>query len=198
MQSEAVQNVLQLYKLFLDENRLKILGTLAQTPSNVHELSGALGLKEPMVSRHLIKLAEAGLVRAYTEDNQTWYVLDLEFLHGLKKDLFAYEALTSATPEAETEAEKVLRSYLNGEQLTQLPVKHSKRMIILAWLVDKFDRETRYPEKVVNEMLKRYNPDFASLRRALVDYGFMQREGGVYWRIDHLNQPSSEVTSEAS
>ena len=78
---------------------------------------------------------------------------------------------------------EVLRNYLEGERLTQIPAKHSKRMIILAWLADKFDTGMKYPEKTVNEMLKRYHLDCASLRRALVDHGFMQREGGIYWRI---------------
>jgi DNA-binding transcriptional ArsR family regulator len=183
MPQEALQNVVQLYKLFLDENRLKILGSLAQKANTVHELARVFGLKEPLVSRHLIKLGEAGLVRSHIEDQQTWYELDLEFLHGLKKDLFAYEGLTPATSGEEDEADKVLRNYLEGERLTQIPVKHSKRMIILAWLADKFETGMKYPEKTVNETLKRHHPDCASLRRALVDHGFMQREGGVYWRI---------------
>src|SRR5262245_19767311 len=183
MQQEALHNVVQLYKLFLDENRLKILGSLAQEESTVQKLARVFGLKEPLVSRHLLKLVEAGLVRFHVEDQQTWYELDLDFLNGLKKDLFAYEALTSAASGEEDEADKVLRNYLEGERLTQIPAKHSKRMIILAWLADKFDTGMKYPEKTVNEMLKRYHPDCASLRRALVDHGFMQREGGVYWRI---------------
>ena len=183
MPQEALQNVVQLYKLFLDENRLKILGSLAQEESTVQKLARIFGLKEPLVSRHLLKLVEAGLVRSHVEDQQTWYKLDLEFLNGLKKDLFAYETLTSAASGEEDEAEKVLRNYLEGERLTQIPAKHSKRMIILAWLADKFETEMKYPEKTVNEMLKRYHPDCASLRRALVDHGFMQRERGVYWRI---------------
>lgn len=182
MQQEALQNVVELYKLFLDEDRLKILGTLAHETSTVHELARLFGLKEPLVSRHLLKLVEAGLVRSWVEDQQTWYALDLEFLTGLKKDLFAYEA--SAEAGEEDEAEKVLRHYLEGERLTQIPARHSKRMIILAWLADKFETGMQYPEKTVNEMLKQYHPDCASLRRALVDHGFMQREKGIYWRIE--------------
>jgi len=36
----------------------------------------------------------------------------------------------------------------------------------------------------VNERLKRLNRDSATLRRAMVEYGWMQREGGggAYWR----------------
>lgn len=182
MQSETLQNTLDLCKLFLDENRLIILGSLAQQPSGIQELAADLGLKETLVSRHLIKLVEVGLVRTYTENSQTWYQLDLEFLYTLKKDLFALEEANSAVT-GEDEAGRVLRSYLEGERLTQIPAKHSKLMIILAWLADKFEAELKYPEKTVNEILNRYHPDHAALRRALVDHGFMQREAGVYWRV---------------
>jgi hypothetical protein len=44
----------------------------------------------------------------------------------------------------------------------------------------------RYPEKRVNEILSRFNDDVARLRRWLVEYGCMKREGGSgrYWRTD--------------
>ncbi len=42
----------------------------------------------------------------------------------------------------------------------------------------------RYPEKEINERLEHCNPDYASLRRYLIDYGLMEREKGVYWRVE--------------
>ncbi len=47
----------------------------------------------------------------------------------------------------------------------------------------KFEVGSTYPERAVNEILKRHHPDYASLRRALVDHGLMQRESGLYWRV---------------
>ena len=42
----------------------------------------------------------------------------------------------------------------------------------------------RYSEKKVNEILLRYSDDTATLRRCLVEFGFMDRAGGGrdYWR----------------
>lgn len=40
----------------------------------------------------------------------------------------------------------------------------------------------RYPEREVDAVLKRFHPDHASLRRFLVDEGFLSRQRGVYWR----------------
>lgn len=42
----------------------------------------------------------------------------------------------------------------------------------------------RYDERAVNAILKRHHPDSATLRRALVNYGLMRREAGVYWRLE--------------
>jgi hypothetical protein len=41
----------------------------------------------------------------------------------------------------------------------------------------------RYTEKQINALLTEVHPDYATLRRSLVEYGFMRRErgGGDYW-----------------
>jgi hypothetical protein len=35
----------------------------------------------------------------------------------------------------------------------------------------------------VNEIIAQHHPDYATLRRLMVDYGFMAREKGIYWRL---------------
>jgi hypothetical protein len=40
----------------------------------------------------------------------------------------------------------------------------------------------RYPEPEVNERLHRFHADHATLRRALVDEGLLDRAAGQYWR----------------
>ena len=47
-----------------------------------------------------------------------------------------------------------------------------------------FEPGVRYNEKQVNEALKKFHPDFASLRRYLIDFKVIQREtdGTTYWR----------------
>jgi hypothetical protein len=40
----------------------------------------------------------------------------------------------------------------------------------------------RYPEREVNDILAGDAPDPATLRRLLVDHGFLERAGGTYWR----------------
>jgi hypothetical protein len=72
-----------------------------------------------------------------------------------------------------------------GDQLTQLPAKHSKRMRVLEHIVSSaFARDTDYDEATVNDQLARWcdgvRTDHVTLRRYLVDYGFMTRNAGAY------------------
>jgi len=39
------------------------------------------------------------------------------------------------------------------------------------------------PGPKVNTLLQRHHPDFAALRRYLIDEGFMERHAGIYRRL---------------
>ncbi len=57
-------------------------------------------------------------------------------------------------------------------------------MVILNWLLQDFEKGKTYTEKEISETLKQHNPDYAALRRYMVETRLMQRENGIYWRID--------------
>jgi hypothetical protein len=69
-----------------------------------------------------------------------------------------------------------------GDRLVSIPVQRSKRMAILRWLVEDFQPGRQYNEAEVNEIFSRRHPDFAALRRYMVDEELMQRRRGIYWR----------------
>ncbi len=79
------------------------------------------------------------------------------------------------------DADLVARFIKNG-RLVIMPSKRSKLLLVLDHLAQEFEPGRSYPEPEVNEVLERYHPDYAALRRYLVDEGFMTREAGVYWR----------------
>ena len=62
------------------------------------------------------------------------------------------------------------------------PSKHAKLLVVLDHLAQAFEPGRRYPEPEVNEVLERFHPDYAALRRYLVEDQFLTREDGVYWR----------------
>lgn len=76
----------------------------------------------------------------------------------------------------------VLRAFFVNGRLRTVPAKHSKRLVVLDRLARVFEPGVRYPETEVNARLQAFHPDYALLRRYLVDEGFMARDHGVYWR----------------
>ena len=76
----------------------------------------------------------------------------------------------------------MLRTFFRNGRLTEIPAKESKRRIVLERVALEFEPGRRYDEKEVNVIVGRFFHDYASLRRYLVDEGFLDREGGVYWR----------------
>jgi Uncharacterized protein conserved in bacteria len=53
--------------------------------------------------------------------------------------------------------------------------KDEKRNLIMQTITQQFEKGKIYNEKEVNEILKSIYPDFATIRRSLIDYGFMNR-----------------------
>lgn len=85
--------------------------------------------------------------------------------------------------------EKVLQNYFkNGldKGIEVIPSEEMKKIIILEHILKRFDTERKYHESEVNEILKSVNADFVSLRRYLIEYGFMERtnDGSIYWVKD--------------
>ncbi|MDF2630108.1 MAG: hypothetical protein K0R39_3939 [Symbiobacteriaceae bacterium] len=80
--------------------------------------------------------------------------------------------------------EKVMRNFIDADgRLRQIPVKQAKLQVVLAHLAAQFEPGVRYPERQVNETLKRFHEDFCTLRRNLVDYRYLGRADGDYWRL---------------
>jgi hypothetical protein len=72
-------------------------------------------------------------------------------------------------------------------RLTQIPAQLKKRVIVLEKMVQEFEPEREYPEREVNLILLDFHDDVASLRRALIANGLMEREKGIYRRVADLD-----------
>ncbi|SRR5712692_8750928 len=82
---------------------------------------------------------------------------------------------------------RVLENFLDAEhRLVTIPAQRKKRLAILRWLVEDFQPGHHYAEPEVNRIISRRHPDFATLRRYLVDEELIQRSRGIYWRTGSL------------
>lgn len=178
------QTLLNFFKTLANESRLKLIGILAQREYSVEELAAVLQLKEPTVSHHLSKLKELNLVKMRVDRNTHFYQLNQDALQELSKAIFTSTQITTVSKDVNLNAweEKVLNSFVEHDRIKEIPASRKKRWVILKWLVNHFEFEQQYPERSLNEIIKRIHPDTATLRRELIGYHMMQRENGIYWR----------------
>jgi ArsR family transcriptional regulator len=76
--TDEVQVAVAALNFLSDENRLRILRRLARREAYVFELADDLALPQPLVSYHLRRLREAGLVRPSRRAKRVCYALDTE------------------------------------------------------------------------------------------------------------------------
>ena len=196
MDKGHIEPIMFLLKALADESRLALLRLLNTEERTVGDLARLVDLGEPTVSHHLARLREAGLVTLRMAGNQRFYRVHQEGLARFKRlvadielqppTLAPAESDNSWIPELGWDAwdQQVLRDYTRGRELVQLPTKQKKLEVVLRWLATLFLPDQLYSEAEINTVLKTaYKKDFVSLRRDLVDYGYLRRErgGGKYW-----------------
>jgi hypothetical protein len=77
-----------------------------------------------------------------------------------------------------------LRAFIRDGRITVLPAKRTRRLMLLDRVAQAFEPGRRYPEPVVDEILKAVYDDHCVLRRYLVDEEFLSRTAaGTYWRV---------------
>jgi predicted transcriptional regulator len=186
---EQVSELLEFFKALSDANRLKIVGLLAQDNFTVEQLAEMLDLRSSTVSHHLTRLSKAGLVSARSESYYNVYHLETSNLEAMSQRLLAQETFPAVTAEVDMDAydRKVINIFCDPDgRIRQFPAQQKKFEAILRYVVRAFEPGVRYTEKQVNEILKDYSDDTATLRRGFIEYKLMQREGGggEYWLTD--------------
>ena len=184
----------ELLALLAEPDRLRAVAAVTLGATTLGEVADRAGLEPRAAARALSRLVAGGL-------------LDGEAGKGYRVRTQALQA--AAIPpagEAEPDEElgdQVLRRFISKGRLLAIPAARGKRLVVLDHLAGLFEPGRRYPEPAVNQLLGRYHPDYAMLRRYLVDDGFLARadEAGpgsrsvkVYWRTGgtvDLSAPTS-------
>ena len=123
---------------------------------------------------------------ASAESYYNIYHLETEALEEKARRLLAEETLPAMAADIDTDAydRKVLKNFTTPDgRLKAFPAQRKKMEAILRYVIKPFKPGKRYSEKEVNELLSEYFEDYTSLRRELVEYRMLAREGGGgdYW-----------------
>jgi len=164
-------------RIALDPIRLAVLGRAAAGPVDVDALAAEMGEHPRKVLKAVGGLREAGLLTEAME-------LDREALRGVAAALPRADSVDPgllAEPWSDEEG-VILARFFSGTRLTRIPSSRGKRRLVLERLAMEFEPGRRYGEKEVNLTLEAFHEDHTSLRRYLVDEGFLTRESGIYWR----------------
>jgi hypothetical protein len=166
--------------LLADERRRRVVAALVLGSSTVEQVRRSTGLSTRDVAEALSRLVAGELVERSDDGG-----------HILLGEAFRRAAVAAAparpapdpTGDVPEDDARVLRTYLRAGRLTRIPTQRAKRLVVLDRLAQEFEVGVRYSERQVNAILRRFHADVASLRRYLVDDGFLDREpGGEYWR----------------
>ncbi len=158
--------------------RLRAVAALVLGARTAADVARVTGFDRRRVTREIGRLVAAGLVEDAGHG-----------VYRLREDELLAAARAAAAPAPDevrgppaTPQEKVRRAFLRDGRLVSIPAVRSKRLVVLDFLAQEFEPGARYPEREVNRRLRAYHPDVASLRRYLVDEGFLSRDARGYWR----------------
>jgi hypothetical protein len=84
------------------------------------------------------------------------------------------------------ETQKIIQTFFASTEplvLKGFPPKEKKKLVILRLISEQFEQDRRYSEKEVNAILRSIYEDYATIRRDLIEYGFMDRtrDCRAYW-----------------
>lgn len=175
----------RLFKMLGDKSRLKIVSSLIKEPMYVELISERLGLNASTVSFHLKKLEHVGLVRSEKEQYYVMYYLDK---NKLDFNLLSEITVMSKSDDTEEQRElnykkKILDNFMVDGVIKTMPTQRKKRNVVIEYISREFENGREYPEKEVNEIIKKYHYDFCLVRREFIIEKLFTRDNGIYTKI---------------
>jgi hypothetical protein len=169
-------------KALADGSRLMIVNALLDKPQYVEELAERLNLAPSTVSFHLKKMEGARLVRKSRDQYYLIYELNPELFDRTLKELTSFGDIQKFVQDERIARyrSKVLKAFFRGSQLTRLPTQHKKRLIVLEQFARRFQPGRTYDEPEVDAAIAEQFNDYCTIRRELVEEGYLEREAGHY------------------
>ncbi|WP_046227969.1 DUF2087 domain-containing protein [Paenibacillus dauci] len=187
-----LDKVVAYHKALADPTRIKMLILLAEGELNGQALAEKLHVTPATITHHATKLREASLINERRDKNTIYFSLDNYFI---KNNALAAVRLIYRTVEGgqlvmddnqKNMAASIIRNFIGKDgRLKSIPAQLKKKLIVLEHLVSQLEPGRKYEEKEINEFIKSFHEDFATIRREFIMHQFMSREDQVY----ELNPP---------
>lgn len=177
------------HRALADPTRIRLLLLLKTKERSGQELAAELSVSAPTITHHIKILREATLIKERREKNTIFFSLNTKVVQQKNQaiqDLLLREKKgDEEMPEIMNQNEKlklsVLENFFTKEgTLKQIPAQLKKKLIVLEKLMEELERGKKYSEQELNQYIKQYHPDFATIRREFIMQQYMYRENGIY------------------
>lgn len=132
----------------------------------------------------MAKLREVGLIKERRDKNTIYFSLNTKILEMSANAILTVGRGRDANMDMAVtveEREEIIRNFFTKDgKLKNFPAQRKKKLVVLEHMIQGLEFGKVYPEKELNEYLKQYYDDFATLRRELIMCQFMYRENNQY------------------
>ena len=160
--------------LLADEDRLRVFAAVALGARTVEDAARTAGLEEAVVQNALPRLVQAGVI-----EQRDGLRVSKEALRAAARERAPKQR---GADDATADEQRVLRNFVVDGRLVRLPARYEQKRVVLGYVARRFEEGRAYDEREVNALLREFHEDTAALRRYLVDWGLLERSGGVYRR----------------
>ncbi|WP_160725120.1 DUF2087 domain-containing protein [Bacillus sp. USDA818B3_A] len=179
-----LNKIVEFHKALGDLTRIRIIALLQQGPLHGQAIAEKLGLKPPTITHHMAKLREVGLIKEKRDKNTIYFSLNNKVLEFSAKAIMTVGTGGAASMEMSVTAEErsaIINNFFTKDgRLKNFPAQRKKKLVVLEHMAKGLKFGRVYQEKEINEYLKQFHEDYATLRRELIMCQYMYRENNQY------------------
>jgi predicted transcriptional regulator len=206
-QLKKLETLLELVKTIGSTEQLALAGLLAAQAGEtiaVADLLPELSVRtRSNLPRHLRQLEKAGFIQIQEwqapkpgqEPEPALLTFNPDYARQAQSMISALrQVITLDTDEAKPlaldERAATIRRFMKDGKLVGMPVQVKRQQYILEEVARTFEMGVRYAEREVDAILKPIYEDHCTLRRSLVDFKYLRRENGIYWKENPVLAPA--------
>ncbi|MBT2678336.1 metalloregulator ArsR/SmtB family transcription factor [Bacillus sp. ISL-35] len=180
-----LDRIVAFHKAMGDPTRIRIVALLARGPLHGQAIAGKLGLTPPTITHHIKKLRDVNVIIERRDKNTIYFHLNESVIKqqtkSLGKLIMKKEEEVEALIDQNIERQKVIENFMTKDgKLKNIPAQRKKRLMIFEYMVRGLKTGKKYPEKELNEYIKKFHEDYATIRREFIINHYMYRENGIY------------------